>query len=189
VAVDRNGHSLEFVSVGCQGLIMSKDKKQTPESADKLIVHARWVADYISNSNNQMLLRSATLIGFLAIEFSFIAAWDPEDFQGVHYYKWLFGIGLIFGFVSALCFVWAGKVKNFHYLNFVQIRYARTLKASNAIEEPLNALLYRNNEKDLFEQLHQENSHISTYFKAGMWLLVFSQSFLGLLLVLKWINS
>lgn len=168
---------------------MPKDKKQTPESADKLIVHARWVADYISNSNNQMLLRSATLIGFLAIEFSFIAAWDPENFEGVYYYKWFFGLGLIFGFASALSFVWAGKVKSFHYLNFEQIRYARTLNPRNAVEEPLNAFLYRNNQKDLFEQLHRENSHISMCFKAGMWLLVFSQFFLGLLLILKWINS
>lgn len=184
-----NGHGVEFVGGGCKGWNMSKDQKQTPESADKLIVHARWVADYISNSNNQMLLRSATLIGFLAIEFSFIAAWDPKNFERVYYYKWFFGLGLIFGFASALSFVWAGKVKSFHYLNFEQIRYARTLNPGNAIEEPLNAFLYRNNQKDLFEQLHGENSHISLCFKAGMWLLVFSQFFLGLLLILKWINS
>ena len=187
--MDRNGHAVVFVSDKCQGLKVSKDKNQTPESADKLIVHARWVADYISTSNNQMLLRSATLIGFLAIEFSFVAAWDPHNFDGVCYYKWFFGLGLILGFASALSFVWAGKVKTFYYLNFEQIRYARTLDASNAIKEPLNAFLYRNNQKDLFEQLYGENSHITTYFKAGMWLLVMSQFFLVLLLMLKWINT
>lgn len=163
-------------------------KEQTSETINNLTAQARWVADYISNSNNQMLQRSATLIGFLAFEFAFIAAWNPLDFKDVCYFKWFFGIGILLAFGSVTSFVWGGKVKYFHYLNFQQIEFALTLQPKDSKLEPLNAFFYKNDGLDLFEELFRENGHISKFFKLGTSLLLAAQFFFGLLILIRWMN-
>ena len=58
----------------CKGSEMEETSKEhSRETIEVLTSQARWAVDYIGSASNQILVRSATLIGFLAIEFSFIA--------------------------------------------------------------------------------------------------------------------
>jgi hypothetical protein len=187
--VDRNGHGVEFVGSGCEGLGMEEiPKEHSRETTEVLTSQARWAVDYIGSANNQILLRSATLIGFLAIEFSFIAAWNPSDFDRICNSRWYFGLGLLTIFCSVVSFIWAGKTKGFKYLNFDQIRYAQGRDSDEAGRIPLAALLKKNDGQDLFDRLKMENDHIGRYFNLGVGFLLAAQFLLGLLIFQRWVN-
>ena len=187
--MDRNGHSVEFVGSGCDSLGMEDTSKEhSRETIEVLTSQARWAADYIGSANNQILARSATLIGFLAIEFSFIAAWNPSDFDHICNSQWFFGFGLLTIFCSVISLIWAGKIKGFKYLNFDQIRYARGLGSDEAGRIPLDALLQKNEGQDLFDRLKKENDHIGFYFNLGVGFLLAAQFILGLLILQRWVN-
>ena len=187
--VDRNGHGLEFVGGGCEGSEMEDTSKEhSRETIEVLTSQARWAVDYIGSASNQILVRSATLIGFLAIEFSFIAAWNPSDFDHICNSQWFFGLGLLTIFCSVVSFIWAGKTKEFKYLNFDQIRYALGRDSNEAGRIPLDALLQKSEGQDLFDRLKKENDHIGLYFNLGVGFLLAAQFILGLLILQRWIN-
>lgn len=187
--VDRNGHDLEIVSNGCNSLGMEETSKEhSRETIEVLTSQARWAVDYIGSASNQILVRSATLIGFLAIEFSFIAAWNPSDFDDICNSQWFFGLGLLTIFCSVISFIWAGKTKEFKYLNFDQIRYALGRGSDEAGRIPLDALLQKSDGQDLFDRLKKENDHIGLYFNLGVGFLLAAQFILGLLIFQRWVN-
>lgn len=163
-------------------------KNHSRETIQVLTSQARWAVDYIGSASNQILVRSATLIGFLAIEFSFIAAWDPFDFDQICNYRWLFGLGLLTIFCSIISFIWAGKTKEFKYLNFDQIRYAFGRDSDEAGRIPLQAFLQKSDGQDLFDRLKKENDHIGRYFNLGVGFLLTAQFILGLLIFQRWVN-
>ena len=140
------------------------------------------------SANNQILVRSATLIGFLAIEFSFIIAWIPSNFDHICNSQWFFDLSLLTIFCSVISFIWAGKTKEFKYLNFDQIRYALGRGSDEAGRIPLDALLKKSDGQDLFDRQKKKNDHIGLYFNLGVGFLLAAQFILGLLIFQRWVN-
>ena len=150
--------------------------------------HARWVVEYLSAASNEMLGRSATLIGFLAIELSFVASWKPSDFNNVHHYKWFYGAGLVLAVSSVSSLIYAGKSKYFIFPDFTEVN-AALADAKGAKKKPLDALLYKNAGEDMFDQLINENRHISKWYQRGLKYLSASQIAFVTLLIIHWYNT
>ena len=165
------------------------EPKQSSQSVDSLTTHAYWVSDLLAAANNNMLQRSATLIGFLGIEIAFIANWQPVDFVGVCYFKWLFALGALSALVSFFSLILGSNVKKFIYPNFDQIRFALRQTSAKAGLIPLKSLLKEDSAGDFYIQLLNENKRVSLSLKLGTYFLLVSQFCFGSLLILRWINS
>lgn len=157
------------------------------QSVDSLANHARWVTDYISTGTNQILARSSTFIGFLSIEISFIANWDPKNFERVPHFRWFFTFGLAAAITSVFFLLWASKVKYFTYPDFGEIEDGIEHKKVSASITILNAFLQENNNRNLYDELSEENAHVSRFFGIGMKFLFASQIIFASELALRWI--
>ena len=180
-----------------------KKPKQSLESLDALTAHSRWVVEYLSAANNNMLLRAATLLGLIGVEVAFVATWDPDKYKKFFLHEQILVIGVSSALLSAILLVVASAAKNFVYPNFSQIHEALDYKPRRASQEVLEIMLHKQSDpkpskigrfrnqypkRDLFDRLLRENKHITWCFQKGTYLLLIAQVCFGLLLIMKWIN-
>jgi hypothetical protein len=181
----------------------SNKPDQSSESLSELISHSRWVVEYLSAANNNLLTRSATLMGLLGVEIAFVATWDPSQFATFHLYKLFIILGVGSAIGGTFLLVVAGRVKNFVFPNFSQIDEALTYQPLRATKEILEIMLHKQRDpipsladrlrdhhekKDLYDRLVRENNQIRWCFRMGTNLALLSQIFFGLLLVMRWVH-
>ncbi len=186
MAVDRNGHCVEFVSEGCKGLNMSKEF----EEYSAHVLQARWFAERLERMNEALAQFSGVFIGFLGIELVLLGQSAGDQGEEKTYIKILASLAailLVLAISSYLIALWSGK---FLMPSLLDLRDSWSNSEYTRLESPLRILTDENGPAgNILKSLYDENAHLNRYYRAGIILAGFSQLVILSFVLARWFIS
>ena len=183
MAVDRNGHSVEFVGSGCDSLGMEEFEL---EEIKAHTAQARWIAERLERMNEAFATLSGTFIGFLGIELAFIGQINKSQVTKnliTTISAWVTVGSIIFAIV---CFVIALQSTSFRMPDLVMLQRSWRKPEESRIKEPLRIMLDIDDNENIIKSLERENTILGRWYTPVVYLGLLGQIGLAVLLFAKW---
>jgi hypothetical protein len=181
--VDTNGHDVEFVGGGCEGLGMEEIE------LEEIRVHtaqARWIAERLERMNEAFATLSGTFMGFLGIELAFLGQIDK--FQITKNWITTISAWVTVGsmILAIVCFVAALQSTSFRMPDLKMLKRSWRLPEESRIMEPLRMMLDTDDNENIIKSLEDENAILGRWYTPGVYLGLLGQLGLAVLLFAKW---
>lgn len=156
---------------------------------DKLLDHARWIAERFERMNEQLLNLSGTFIGFLSVELGLFAQLSNNARADLGNWKFVGIVGMATLGTSIICFFLALTSIYFPIPSLDSFQSAIDLDKEKLNMEPLRLMVSSNfDDKNIQKSLHRENRYINLFYRPGLYLGLVSQILIVLTLIVYWLR-
>jgi hypothetical protein len=181
--VDRNGQAIEFVSPGCEGSGMAKEKN---DEINAHILQARWFGERLERMNEALVTLSGTFIGFLGIELAFLGQLGPKEINTNWTSTITSRVSVISIILAIVLFVVAMKSDDFDMPDLDLLRKSWHDTKDGKNYEPLRILLDQDDNQNIIRSFEKENETINKWYPKAIYLGLLGQISLAVFLFAKW---